>query len=102
MKVRATERTSRFVDVEIAPREAYDALMADIADRLGIPKDVFLKDGKLYESEEQHGGSHSWTNDVLILASPTKEHLAFISIRDDLNELLMLLSQRDEERRRKR
>ena len=85
MKVKATK--TEYVEVEVAPIEAFDALKRYMFRAYDIPFGAYIKDGKILVDREYHT-SPSWFEEKVMAAEPSKDQLEVISTMKSLAALI--------------
>lgn len=77
-------------EVDIYPRDAWQALQYHIASGTGIPVGARIEDGKIVRDEDHHT-SHSWTETKVIIPEPTPEQLAQVRAIATITEVLRFI-----------
>jgi hypothetical protein len=75
-------------EVEISPEDAFHALKRVVFDSLLLPVDAYLNEkGQLVRDETYHT-SHSWEEQVVVLARPTAKMVEVINAFTTINKQL--------------
>lgn len=85
MKVKAT-RTDR-VEVDVTPLEVFNALKMHLFSAYNIPLNGYIKDEKIIVDEEYHT-SHSWFEERVVHANPSKDQLEVVNVVKSLASLI--------------
>jgi hypothetical protein len=85
MKVMATK--TEYVEVDVKPLDAFTALKRHLFHARGIPFGAYIKDGKIVVDQEYHT-SHSWFEEKVMAAEPSKDQLEVISTMKSLAALI--------------